>query len=141
MSFNEQIIEEFRANGGTVTTYGFGDGLVLLHTVGARSGEPRINPLAALPEGEGWIVIASAAGNPKHPAWFHNLVARPDEVRVETGAGSAAADVRVLDDAEWPAAWARFTDSSPAFEKYTETAEGRRFPIVLVTPREPIAAG
>lgn len=146
MSFNETIIGEFRANGGHVSTAGFGDGLVLLHTRGAKSGEGRVNPVAAFPaesfEGAaasadaGWLVVASAAGAPTHPAWFHNLVAHP-EVEVEFGAAGAVQTTRaraeVLDRAARDAAWAEIVRRSPGFGGYEKKTD-RIIPVVRVTP-------
>jgi deazaflavin-dependent oxidoreductase (nitroreductase family) len=134
-NFNERIIDEFRANNGHVTTAGFGDGLVLLHTIGAKSGQPRVNPLAAIPEGDGWLVAASAAGAEKHPAWYFNLLANPNVV-VETGTGVVPASAHELDGAEYDAGWAKFTARSSAFAGYQERAGDRRIPVVKVEPRQ-----
>jgi deazaflavin-dependent oxidoreductase (nitroreductase family) len=58
--------------------------LLYLTTVGARSGTPRTTPVARFDDGEGgWFVVASAGGAARHPGWYHNIVAHPDEVRVE----------------------------------------------------------
>ena len=133
--FNDTIIAEFRANGGRVTTAGFGDSLVLLHTVGAKSGEGRINPLMAIPVEGGWIVAASAAGAPRHPAWFHNIVAN-GQVRVETGGGIVDVAATVLEGADYDAGWAAFTTASPAFGGYKAKAGGRVIPVVKLT-RQP----
>jgi deazaflavin-dependent oxidoreductase (nitroreductase family) len=132
--FNERIIAEFRANNGHVATAGFGDGLVLLHTVGAKSGEPRVNPLAAIPDGDGWLVAASAAGAEKHPAWYFNLRAKPN-VEVETGDGVVHATAHELDGADYEAAWAKFTARSSAFAGYQERAGDRTIPVVKLTPQ------
>lgn len=130
--FNDTIISEFRANNGHVTTAGFGDGLVLLHTVGAKSGDGRINPLMALPVEGGWLVAASAAGAPKHPAWFHNIVAN-GAVKVETGDGIVDVAASVLEGGEYDAGWAAFTAASPAFAGYKANAGGRVIPVVKLT--------
>ncbi len=132
MSYNDRVIEEFRANNGVVAN--FGSSLVLLHTVGARSGEARINPVLAIADGDGWLVIASAAGSPKHPAWYFNLVAQP-QIVVETPDGVFDVLATSLEGAEWDAAWATFTSRSSAFEQYRERSEGREFPIVRLTRR------
>jgi deazaflavin-dependent oxidoreductase (nitroreductase family) len=132
--FNERIIAEFRANNGHVTTAGFGDGLVLLHTVGAKSGEPRVNPLAAIPDGDGWLVAASAAGAEKHPAWYFNLSANPN-VEVETGDGVVRATAQELEGAEYEAGWVKFTARSSAFAGYQERAGDRTIPVVKLTPQ------
>jgi len=134
--FNDRIIDEFRANGGVVTTAGFGDGLVLLHTKGARSGEPRINPLMALTTDDGWIVMASAAGDTRHPAWYFNLLKNVD-VAVETGAETVPARAIALTGSDYDAAWAEFTRRSAAFEQYKERAGGRVMPIVLLSASRP----
>src|SRR2546423_12740315 len=83
--FNSQIIEQFRANEGTMASGPFKGGrLLLLGTTGAKSGQPRLNPLAFSRDGDRYVVIASKGGAPTHPDWFHNVVANP-EVTVEVG--------------------------------------------------------
>jgi len=132
-SYDDQVIAAFRANGGRVP--GFGSGLVLLHSTGARSGEPRVNPVAAIPEGAAWLICASLAGAAHHPAWYFNLVAHPDAV-IETPQGSV--DVHAIDlveDDEWSAAFARFVERSPAFADYRRSAAPRRMPILRLEPR------
>jgi deazaflavin-dependent oxidoreductase (nitroreductase family) len=86
--WNRQTIEEFRANGGKVGGNFTGAPLLLLHTVGARSGKERVNPMMYQDLGDGRAaVFASKAGEPTHPDWYHNLVANPDvtaEIGTET---------------------------------------------------------
>ena len=132
MSFNDRIIDEFRSNRGATAM--FGTDLVLLHTVGARSGEPRVHPVMAIREGDDWLVIASAAGNPKSPAWYFNLVANP-AVSIETPDGEVEVLAAELDGDEWDAAWRAFTTRSAALERYVQHAEGRQFPILRLSPR------
>jgi deazaflavin-dependent oxidoreductase (nitroreductase family) len=115
--FNEQIITEFRANGGTVATMGFGDRLVILHTTGARSGQPRLSPLMAIPTEGGWFVAASKGGAPEEPAWAHNLRAHP-AISVEAPDGTVAATAIELIGDERDAAWQRFVETSPGFGEY-----------------------
>ncbi len=81
--FNTAVIEEFRSNHGRVAAFG-DTPVVLLTTTGAKTGTKRLNPLAALVEGDRLYVFASKAGAPTHPDWYHNLVANP-EVSVELG--------------------------------------------------------
>lgn len=132
MSYNDRVIDEFRANGGVVAD--FGSDLVLLHTVGARSGEARVNPVLVIVDGESWLVIASAAGQPQHPAWYFNLIAAP-LVSVETPGETVEVLATSLEGAEWDAAWQAFRDRSPAFAEYRTRSEGREFPIVRLTRR------
>lgn len=132
VSYNERIIDEFRANGGVVENYG--SDLVLLHTVGARSGEARINPVLGIADGDGWVVIASAAGNPKNPAWYFNIVAQP-LISVETPDGTVGVLATALEGEEWESAWQKFLERSSGFAAYRERSEGREFPIFRLTRR------
>ena len=132
MSYNDRIIDEFRANGGVVANYG--SDLVLLHTVGARSGEARINPVLGIADGDGWVVIASAAGSPKHPAWYFNMVAQP-LIAIETAAGTVQAEATLLEGEEWESAWQAFLARASGFAEYRERSQGRDFPIFRISPR------
>lgn len=134
--WNTRIIETFRANGGEVPN--FGSSLVLMHTIGAKSGEVRIHPVMGIPEGDGWLVAASKGGAPENPAWFHNLVAHPGiDLEVPDGAGGITiVPVRatVLTGAERDAAWARFTSRSPGFAEY-EKRTTRVIPVLHLARR------
>ncbi|MGW8552300.1 nitroreductase/quinone reductase family protein [Streptomyces tubercidicus] len=137
IDFNRQIIEEFRANGGCVGGPFEGGRLLLLTTTGARSGAPHTTPLGYLPDGDGRVlVIASAAGAPKHPAWYHNLVAHP-RVTVEAGVFTYEAQAVVLEGAERDRAFARAVDSDPGWSEYQEKTD-RVLPVVAL---EEIPAG
>lgn len=133
--WNAQIIEEFRANGGTVETMGFGRRLVLLHHVGARSGTERIAPLAAIRhDDDTWLIAASKAGAPDNPAWFHNLKAHP-EVSIETpDDGVVEVRAEVLEGAERDEAWERFKQMSSGFADY-EAKTTRVIPVVALRRR------
>lgn len=133
--WNQNIIDEFRANGGTVTTMGFGRGLVLLHHTGARTGTERVSPLAALhPEADTWQLAASKAGAPDNPDWFHNLKAHPD-VTIETpDDGTVEVRARVLEGEERDAAWEAFKAMSEGFRSYEEKTT-RVIPVVELTRR------
>jgi len=132
--FNDRIIAEFRAGGGVVETAGFGSSLVLLHTVGARTGVERVSPVLAIPDDGGWLVIASAAGSPSHPAWYFNLRANPD-ASIEVGTETVLVSGADVDPAEYETHWAKFTDRSPGFDEYKSRAGGRVLPIVRLTVR------
>ncbi|WP_159500507.1 nitroreductase family deazaflavin-dependent oxidoreductase [Microbacterium sp. 18062] len=131
--FNDPIIAEFRANGGTVSQ--FGRSLVLLHHVGARSGAERVTPVMAIPDGPGtWLIAASKAGADDNPGWFHNLLAHPD-TEIETPDGVVPVHAAVLRDDARDAAWARFTAASPGFQQY-EQRTTRIIPVVELTRRD-----
>jgi deazaflavin-dependent oxidoreductase (nitroreductase family) len=133
--WNQQIIDEFRANGGTVTTMGFGRGLVLLHHRGARTGTERVVPLAAIRDDEKtWFIAASAGGADAHPAWFHNLLAHP-EVTIETpDDGVVEVGAEELLDEDRDAAWERFKAMSDGFAGY-ERKTSRVIPVLRLTRR------
>ena len=95
-NFNQQIIRQFRANGGKTDYPG---PLVLLTTTGAKSGQPRTTPVAYSIDGAHLVIIASAGGAPTHPDWYHNLVAHP-MVTVELGSETFQACATVVDGAE-----------------------------------------
>ena len=92
--WNTQIINEFRATGGKAAQFGDAP-LVILHTLGARSGQVREIPLVALVEGDELTVFASKAGATTNPDWYHNLLAHP-EIDVEFGTETFRALVREL---------------------------------------------
>jgi deazaflavin-dependent oxidoreductase (nitroreductase family) len=75
-AWNQQIIAQFRANGGKNVGQ-FGDGLLLLTTVGAKSGQERTTPLAYTRDGDRYVIIASKAGMPTNPDWYYNLLKNP----------------------------------------------------------------
>ncbi|KAA2255448.1 nitroreductase family deazaflavin-dependent oxidoreductase [Solihabitans fulvus] len=129
--FNQQVIDEFRANDGRVGGPFEGGRLILLTTTGARSGRPHTNPLAFLPDGgERILVIASSGGAPKHPAWFHNLVANPS-VTVEDGVFTYQADAVVLTGDERDEAFARAVEADPGWAAY-QAGTSRTLPVVAL---------
>jgi deazaflavin-dependent oxidoreductase (nitroreductase family) len=133
IDFNRQIIDEFRANGGRVGGPFEGGRLLLLTTVGARSGAPHTTPLGYLPDGgERILVIASAGGAPNHPAWFHNLVADP-RVKVEAGVFTYDARAVVLEGAERDAVFARAAEADPGWAGY-QAKTTRTLPVVALVP-------
>jgi deazaflavin-dependent oxidoreductase (nitroreductase family) len=85
-SFNDQIIEEFRANEGRVGGMFEGAPMALLTTTGRKSGEPRISPLYFHRDGDTVVVAASKGGSDKHPMWYLNLKANPKvQVQIKSG--------------------------------------------------------
>lgn len=134
-SWNQPIIDEFRANDGLVETRGFGRSLVLVHHVGAKSGTVRIAPVMAIhPDDDTWWIAASKAGAPEHPAWFHNLAAHPDVVIEVPGEGEVAVRAEELTGHDRDVAWARFVERSPAFGQY-EQKTTRTIPVVALRRR------
>ena len=134
-NWNQNIIDEFRSNDGTVATGGFGRALVLLHHLGARSGQERVTPVMGLRQGpDSWLVAASKAGAPDNPAWFHNLKAHPDVTIEVPGEGTVDVSARVLDGDERDSGWGQFTAASPGFRQYEERTS-RTIPVLALHRR------
>ncbi len=131
--FNQPIIDEFRANGGKVGGMFAGSTIVLLTTTGAKSGQKRLNPLAAQVDDDGTVyVFASAAGAPKDPDWYRNLVAHP-QVEVEIGTDRYTATATTLSGAARDAIYERQKATSPQFSEYEEKTKGiRTIPVVAL---------
>jgi deazaflavin-dependent oxidoreductase (nitroreductase family) len=128
------IIEEFRANNGIVGGPFTGARLLLLHTIGARSGKTRISPMAYFVRDGDVFVIASKAGAPENPAWYHNLVANP-EVRVEQatadGIDTFDATATAVEQPRRDELFASFAAASPGFAAYQAKTE-RVIPVVRI---------
>jgi deazaflavin-dependent oxidoreductase (nitroreductase family) len=97
--FNQNLITEFRANGGKLGGRLANSSILLLTTTGARSGQERITPLGYGKDGDRLVVIAANAGAPAHPDWYHNLLAHP-AVTVEVGAERFAARAHTAEGTE-----------------------------------------
>jgi deazaflavin-dependent oxidoreductase (nitroreductase family) len=131
MDPNRQVIDEFRARGGTVG--GRFAGLpLLLTTVGARSGLHRTVPLTYVADGERYVVAAGAAG--ANPAWFHNLLAHP-AVTVEVGTAVFNAVARPAAGAERNGLFTRYVAEQPQLTSYQAMAS-REVPMIVLTPAQ-----
>lgn len=129
--FTRALIDDFRAHGGRVTSGPFlGRDLLLLHTVGAKSGQPRIAPLVFSRDGDRLVIMASKGGAPTNPAWFANLVAHP-EVTVEAGGETFKARAVVATGAERDRLWAAHVERYPTFADY-EQKTTREIPAVIL---------
>ncbi|GAA3233803.1 nitroreductase family deazaflavin-dependent oxidoreductase [Nonomuraea helvata] len=128
--FNQQIIDEFRANEGRVGGMFEGAPLVLLTTTGAKSGNPSTSPMMYLADGDRYIVIASNAGRDHHPAWYHNLRATP-EATAEVGAETFKVKAVVVEGAERDELYARMAEKWPGFRDY-ETQTSRLIPVIAL---------
>jgi deazaflavin-dependent oxidoreductase (nitroreductase family) len=131
--WNTKIIEEFRANDGKVGGQFEGAPLLLLHSVGAKTGLPRVNPMMYQSVGDSFAVFASKAGADTHPDWYHNLLAHPD-ASVEVGSRTLAVTARVPDDAERAPVWQEQKRRYPGFADY-EGKTSRVIPVVILDPR------
>lgn len=131
--FNQRTIAEFRANHGRVGGGFAGAPLLLLHTVGARSGQPRINPMMYLADGDRYLVFASKGGSDSNPDWYWNLRANPDAT-IEVGDDTVAVHATELTGAERDEKYAEQARRYPGFAEY-ERRTTRVIPVVALTRR------
>lgn len=131
--FNARNIEEFRANHGRLGGNFEGAPVLLLHTVGAKSGEERVNPMMYLADGERYLVFASAAGADRNPAWYWNLIANPDAT-IEVGDQKLDVHAVELTGAERDAKYAEQAKRYPGFADY-QRKTSRTIPVLALHPR------
>ena len=127
---NRRVIDEFRANAGKVGGPFEGRDMIVLHTKGAKSGQPRVTPLVYMKDGDRYLIVASMGGAPTNPAWYHNLVANPD-VTVEVGTEKFRAKATVLKGEERDRSFAAIVEKMPFFGDYQKKTT-RTIPVVAL---------
>lgn len=131
--YNQKNIEEFRANQGRVGGGFEGKPLLLLHTIGRRSGTERVNPLMYLADGNRWVIFASKGGHVADPHWLHNVEANP-KATIEVGTSTIPVIATVLREGpDRDALYARQIAAFPQFGEYEEKTEGHRtIPVIIL---------
>ena len=127
--FNEQVIDEYRANDGELSGPLQGQQVLLVTHKGARTGTVRTTPLGYFDDAGTPVLFASAMGAPTHPQWYFNLRANPD-VAVEIGTDAFAATARVVEGAEREALWDRVIEEKPFLPAHQEATGGRTIPLI-----------
>jgi deazaflavin-dependent oxidoreductase (nitroreductase family) len=130
-AFNDGVIEEFRANGGKVGGPFEGGNMVLLTTKGAKTGKPRLVPLAYVPVDGRILIVGSLAGAPVDPQWVRNIRANSD-VFIEVGTEAYDAVANELPRDERDALWPKVTEVAPVFADY-QSKTTRVIPLFEVT--------
>ncbi|MBV8999970.1 MAG: nitroreductase family deazaflavin-dependent oxidoreductase, partial [Solirubrobacterales bacterium] len=130
--FNARIIEQFRANGGRVGEPFEKTPLLLLHHTGARTGTERVNPVAYLADGSRYVIIASKAGAPTNPDWYHNLRAHPD-VTIEIGTDTLKAMAHEVTGDERQRLFSAMAERNPNFAEYQRKTD-RLIPVIVLDP-------
>jgi deazaflavin-dependent oxidoreductase (nitroreductase family) len=128
---NQKIINEFRENGGKVGGYFSNTELILLHTIGAKSGIERVNPAAVLRDGERLVVFASKGGAPDNPDWYYNIVAHP-EITVELGTETFKVKAMVAEEPERTRLYDKMVAKNPGFGEYRQKTM-REIPVIVLT--------
>lgn len=129
--FNNRSAKRIRTKGGKFMGF---DALVLT-TIGAKSGEARVSPVGWFPgTDDSWLIVASAAGGPKNPAWYYNLAAHPDKVKIEMAGRTIPVTAEQLHGDDRTEAWRKITAASPRFQQYQEKTD-RELPVIRLTRR------
>jgi deazaflavin-dependent oxidoreductase (nitroreductase family) len=113
-----------------------GQPILLLHTRGARSGQPRTSPLLYTPHGDAFVIVASKAGDQHNPAWYHNLLAHPYSVSIEVNGTHPAVHPRVANGSERETLWRLVNDNYNGYDTYQTRAGERLIPIIILEPTE-----
>lgn len=134
-SFNDAVIENFRASNGVLGGHWEGKTTLLLHTRGRKSGKEYVNPLVAAPYGDSYVVCGSGGGSPEDPQWVANLEAIDGTVTIELGSDTRQADFRLVRpgrDGDWErvyGVWRAYWPDAAEYEKKTD----RKFPVAVIT--------
>jgi deazaflavin-dependent oxidoreductase (nitroreductase family) len=128
---NMAIIKEFRANAGKVGGPFAGRSLLLLHTIGAKTGQQRINPVAYITDGERLVIIASKGGAPINPDWYHNILAHP-LVTVEVGTEQFQVMATISVEPERTRLYDKMVEAMPGFAGYQQKTT-RVIPVIILT--------
>jgi deazaflavin-dependent oxidoreductase (nitroreductase family) len=109
--------------------------LLVLNTVGKKTGTARSNPVAWFAgENDSWLIVASAGGAPKNPGWFYNIGAHPEALSIDVGGRNVPVSAAQLEGADRALAWTSITTASPQFSKY-ESKTSREIPVIRLTRR------
>ncbi|GAA3438535.1 nitroreductase/quinone reductase family protein [Kutzneria kofuensis] len=132
---NAQIIEAFRANDGVVGGPFEGKRLLLLHHIGRKTGQERVNPLVAAKDGDAYLICGSMGGAPKDPDWVGNIEAGSGETTVEVPGETLRVRTTIVrpDGPEWERLYGIWAEYWPDAKEY-ETRTTRKFPMIRLTP-------
>lgn len=130
-NWNQAIIDEFRANSGEVGGSFAGKTLLILHTIGAKSGQEHINPVAYVRDGNRIVIIASKGGAPTNPDWYYNILANP-LVTVEVGTEQFQAQAAIASEPERTRLYNKMVEMMPGFAEYRQKTT-RVIPVITLT--------
>jgi deazaflavin-dependent oxidoreductase (nitroreductase family) len=109
--------------------------LLFLTTTGRKSGAEHTTPVAWFPGPDGsWLIVASAAGSARNPAWYHNLAAHPGQVQIELADRKVAVTAEQLTGTAREQAWQQITAAQPRYARYQQKTD-REFPVIRLVPR------
>jgi deazaflavin-dependent oxidoreductase (nitroreductase family) len=122
----------FRASRGKVGGRMLGSEVLLLNTVGRKSGQKRTTPLLYLRDGDEYVIVASKGGSQTHPAWYHNLKANP-ETTIEVGDRKIPVRAGEANPEEKARLWPKLVEMYPSYESYQRKTE-REIPVIILEP-------
>jgi deazaflavin-dependent oxidoreductase (nitroreductase family) len=128
--FNRKVVDEFRSNKGNVGGQFKGAPMIIVTHTGAKSGKSYTTPLVYTKDGDRYVIIASKAGAPTNPDWYHNLKAHP-EVTLEVGTEKFKARAKEVTGAERDRLYKAQADMMPFFNDYAKKA-GRVIPVFVL---------
>ncbi|WP_172827710.1 nitroreductase/quinone reductase family protein [Mycobacterium colombiense] len=135
--FNGWNMKRIRQKGGKV----MGMDALVLTTIGRKSGTERSTPVAYFPDGnDAWLVVASANGAANNPAWYYNIAANPDQVRVELAGRTVDVAAEQLHGPAREDAWQRIKEALPRFAKYEQQTD-RELPVIRLRARSAMESG
>jgi deazaflavin-dependent oxidoreductase (nitroreductase family) len=109
--------------------------LLFLTTVGRKSGQERVTPVAWFPQGDGtWLIVASAAGSAQNPAWYRNIAAHPDRLQIELRDQTILVTAEQLSGPAREQAWQQIVAAQPRYAKYQQNTD-RELPVIRLVPR------
>jgi deazaflavin-dependent oxidoreductase (nitroreductase family) len=108
---------------------------LILTTIGAKTGAERTTPVGWFPgPDDSWLIVASAAGAARNPAWYYNIAANPDKVTIEVKGRAIPVTASQLHDADREQAWQQITTASPRFGQYQSKTD-REIPVIRLETR------
>jgi deazaflavin-dependent oxidoreductase (nitroreductase family) len=131
--FGAEHVRVYRETAGERGYHWRGTTILLLSTVGRKSGELRTTPLIHRSDGERWVVVASKGGSPENPGWYENLKANP-EVTIQVRGEELAVRASDAEGEERARLWALMAEVWPAYDDYQAKTE-REIPVVVLTRR------
>jgi F420H(2)-dependent quinone reductase len=120
------------SSGGTEGTELKGKAVILLTTVGAKTGKVRKTPLMRVEHNGEYAVVASLGGAPKNPVWFYNIKAHP-QVELQDGTANGEYEAREIFGDEKAAWWQRAVEAWPDYAEYQQKTD-RQIPVFVLTP-------
>jgi deazaflavin-dependent oxidoreductase (nitroreductase family) len=131
--FGDEHVRQYEATGGKTGHDWNSTSVLVLHTIGRKSGETKKFPLIYGREGNTYLIVASKGGAPDHPGWYKNLLAHPD-VKIQVWDKVIEVRARTATAEEKKRVWPIMTKEWPDYDKY-QAGTKRDIPVILLTPR------